>query len=409
MLKCGANKASGVIVMAGWKTWAGLGLAAALLTGVAQAQGAPTVHQAQVEARILFAPQAVAGSDGRRHVAYELRITSFQDGDNPLKLTRLAVFADAGQAPLSVVEGGALQALLNMPAPRGAPADGVPVESGRSRTLFLWLALPDGVKPASLRHELTFLTAKGDVQRADDVRAAVVQAAPVRIGPPLRGGRWLAVEGPGNARSHHWGGPVAINGRLTIPQRFAIDWFGLDDAHHSLRSRHEDLATSVDDDWVGYGQPVLAVADAVVVDARDGLPNGKPLAPLETPEDLTARTLYGNFAVLQLAPGVFAHYAHLQAGSVAVRVGQRVPRGTVIGRLGQTGSAGAPHLHFHLSNRPTFEGSEGLPFVIDAFTLQGRGSIEATFDPTQPVSPAPAKATARRNELPLNGDIVSFR
>ena len=39
------------------------------------------VHQAQVEARILWAPRVVPGSDGRRHVAYELRITSSQDGD----------------------------------------------------------------------------------------------------------------------------------------------------------------------------------------------------------------------------------------------------------------------------------------------------------------------------------------
>ena len=394
--------------MAGWwvKAWMAAVLTAAL--GSAQAEGAATVHQAQVEARILFAPQAVAGSDGRRHLAYELRVSSFQDSDNPLKLTRLAVFADAGQLPLAVVEGGALQGLLNQPTPEGAPADGVRVESGRSRTFFLWLALPDSVKPASLRHELTFLTTKGDVQRADDVRTTVVKASPIRIAPPLRGGRWLAVEGPGNAMSHHWGSPAAINGRLTIPQRYAIDWFGLDDAHHSLRSRHEDLATSVDEDWFGYGKPVLAVADAVVVDARDGIPNGKPLTPLETPEDLTARTLYGNFVVLQIAPGVYAHYAHLEAGSVAVRTGQRVPRGTVIGRLGQTGSAGAPHLHFHLSNLPTFEGSEGLPFVIDAFTLHGQGNIEASFDPTKPVSPAPAKATARRNELPLDGSVVSF-
>lgn len=376
--------------------------------GGAWAQAEPPAHQAQIEARILAAPQVVTGSDGQKHLAYEMRITSFQADDNPLKLTRLAVFAGAGTAPLTLVEGAGLHGLLNRPAPEDAPGDGVPIESGRTLTLFMWLTLPAGVLPGSLRHQLSFLTAKGDVQRADDVRAAVVATAPIRIGAPLRGGRWLAVEGPGNALSHHWGSLVAADGRLSIPQRFAIDWFGLDGGNHSLRSRHEDLASSVDEDWVGYGKEVLAVADGVVVDAHDGIANGKPLTPLEGPDDLTARTLYGNFVVLRIAPGVYAHYAHLQAGSVGVRVGQRVRRGTVVARLGQTGSAGAPHLHFHISNLPTFEHSEGLPFVVEAFTLHGQGRIEESFDPTKPAGPSATKATQRRSELPLDGNVVAF-
>lgn len=386
---------------------------ASLAAAAVQADGAvpapaPAWHQAQVEARILFAPQVVPGSDGARHLAYELRLTSFQDEDNPLTLTRLDVFTDAGKAPLLTVEGAELHRLLNRVAPDDAPKDGLGVASGRSLTLFLWLNLPAGTQPASLRHQLTFRTAKGELQRADGVRTRVVASAPIRIAAPLRGGRWLAAEGPGNALSHHWGGMVAIDGTLSIPQRFAIDWFGLDAANHSLRSKHEDLTTSVDEDWIGFGQDVLAVADGVVVDARDGIADGKPLRPLEGPDDLTARTLYGNFVVLRLAPGIYAHYAHLRAGSVQVRTGQRVKRGATLAQLGQTGSAGAPHLHFHLSDRPTFEHSQGLPFVVEAFTLLGQGKIEETFDPTTPSGASAVKATPRKNVLPLDGSIVSF-
>ncbi|MDY0743800.1 M23 family metallopeptidase [Paucibacter sp. R3-3] len=386
----------------------GLVLATVFFQAGASAQDA-TVHQAQVEARILAAPQAVTGSDGQKHLAYELRITSFQDDDDPLRLTRLAVFADAGAVPLTVIEGAALQRLLNHAVAEGSPGDGVAIGSGRSLTLFLWLTLPQGRQPGRLRHQLSFLTAKGIVQRADDVQTAVVGGAPISIDAPLRGGLWLAVEGPGNALSHHWGSPVAIDGRLSVPQRYAIDWFGLDEGRHSLRSRHENLASSVDEDWFGYGKDVLAVADGIVVDARDGLANGKPLAPQEEPQDLTARTLYGNFVILRIAPGVYAHYAHLQQGSVTVRIGQRVRRGAIVGRLGQTGSAGAPHLHFHLSDLPTFERSEGLPFVIDRFTWLGQGKIEESFDPTVTASPSATQAAApRRNAMPLDGDIVTF-
>jgi murein DD-endopeptidase MepM/ murein hydrolase activator NlpD len=365
------------------------------------------VHQAQVDCRFLAVPQAVRGSDGKTHLAYELRVTSFYSGDMPLKLTGLTIYPDGGSAPLRTIERAALASLLSQP-PEKTDAGGIAIAAGQTKTLFLWLTLPSGTRPASLRHQLTFAEPGGGIERADDVRLTLVSGPPISIGPPLRGGRWLAVEGPGNHLSHHWGSAVAIDGTLSIPQRFAIDWFGLDAGNHSVRGAHDSLAATVDEDWVGYRHDVLAVADGVVVDARDGTPNGKPLAPETVPDDLTARTLYGNFVILRIAPGVYAHYAHFERDSVAVRIGQHVRRGMVIGRLGQSGAAGAPHLHFHLSNRPTFERSEGLPYVIDAFTALGQSKVEDTFDPAKPVALLSAPAGKRRAGMPLDGSVVTF-
>lgn len=365
------------------------------------------IHQAQVECRFLAAPQAVRVSDGKTHLAYELRVTSFYSGDKPLRLTSLAIYPDGGSTPLQTIAGAALSSLLSQP-PEKAGDDGIAIAGGQTQTLFLWLTLPVGDRPAALRHQLTFAEPDGGIERADDVRLNLIPRAPISIGPPLRGGRWLAVEGPGNHLSHHWGSMVAIDGTLSIPQRFAIDWFGLDADNHSIRGAHDSLAATSDEDWVGYRHDVLAVADGVVVDAHDGAPNGKPLAPETVPDDLTARTLYGNFVILRIAPGIYAHYAHFERGSVAVRIGQHVRRRTVIGRLGQSGAAGAPHLHFHLSNRPTFERSEGLPYVIDAFTALGQSKVEDTFDAAKPVAFAPLPKGPKRAEMPLDGTVVTF-
>ncbi len=385
-----------------------LACAVALQSPVRLVAASPaTVHQAQVDCRFLAAPQAVRGSDGKTHLAYELRVTSFYSGDKPLKLTGLTIYPDGGSTPIETIKGAALSSLLSQP-PEKADAGGIAIAAGEKQTLFLWLTLPAGTRPASLRHQLTFAEPGGEIERADNVRLPLVPGMPISIGPPLRGGRWLAVEGPGNHLSHHWGSMVAIDGTLSIPQRFAIDWFGLDAGNHSVRGAHDSLAATVDEDWVGYRRDVLAVADGVVVDARDGAPNGKPLAPETVPDDLTARTLYGNFVILRVAPGVYAHYAHFERGSVAVRIGQRVRRGMVIGRLGQSGAAGAPHLHFHLSNRPTFERSEGLPYVIDAFTALGQSKVEDTFDPAKSVTLAPSPKGKRRAEMPLDGSVVTF-
>jgi len=367
----------------------------------------PVGHQAQVEIRALTMPRPVRGSDGAWHVAYELRITSFQGEDDPLRLTKMQVWQGSASRPLITMEGGAL-AKVARTGRDGDATDGVPIAAGTTITLFLWLRLAGPPHAGALRHELTFTTGKGVVQTAHDVRIPVSDVAPIVVAPPLRGGPWLAAEGPGNYLSHHWGSMTAIDGKLTIPQRFAIDWFLIDDRGHAFGGGSAVPSATTDLDWFGYGQDVLAVADGVVVDARDGVPDGKPLAPMASPDDLTSRTLYGNFVVLKIGPNVYAHYAHLRNGSVTMRIGQHIRRGMVIGRLGQTGAAGAPHLHFHLSDSVRFEQSEGLPYLIEGFARIGHGSINDMLDPARLVDWHAKGSDAVSQELPLDGDIVHF-
>lgn len=61
---------------------------------------------------------------------------------------------------------------------------------------------------------------------------------------------------------------------------------------------------------------------------------------------------YGRRVVLghRLPDGLEAYtvYAHLAPGSVRVRAGQRVGAGAVLGRVGQSGRATTPHLHFEI-------------------------------------------------------------
>jgi len=359
---------------------------------------------APVEARVPFAPEGFTGTDGAIHLAYELHITNFYGDTGVLKPKGLQVFGDDAKTPLLVLDKNQLSQSV-----RPTPAEHAPVSiaPGKRAVVFVWITLPAGTAlPHTLRHRIEFDTEKRTVTTLDGAATKVDSQKPVTLGPPFRGGRWLAHEGPGNAHSHHWGSLVAVNGDLTIPQRYALDLVGVDDAGHAMRPGVKDMQKTTYADWIGYGAEVIAVADGVVRDTRDGEQEHKPLSPQPEPSSLTADGLFGNYVVLELQPGVFATYAHLKKGSVKVRPGDRVHRGQSLGQLGQSGNSAAPHLHFQLSTAVAFEGSEGLPYVFESFDYLGPESEAQLFG--QGEAWKESAVGQRKLQMPLNDVVVRF-
>ncbi|WP_439448288.1 M23 family metallopeptidase [Stenotrophomonas sp. ATs4] len=364
----------------------------------------PAPVPAPVEARVPFAPTPFIGSDGLRHLAYELHITNFYGDTGALQPQSLQVFADNAATPLLTLDSPALRGWV-----RPLPADNVAlsIAPGKRLVVFLWLSLPPTVPvPHTLRHHMLLGTERQGTVLLEGASVQINPAPVLALGPPLQGGRWLAHEGPGAAQSHHWGSLVAVNGDLTIPQRFALDLVGVDEQGRAVRPDAKDLQHIRHPDWVGYAAPVLAVADGTVRAIRDGQPEHAPLTPQPEPASLSAEGLFGNYVVLEIAPDVFASYAHLRAGSVSVKPGQRVQRGQVLAQLGQSGNSGAPHLHFQLSDKPTFEGSEGIPYVFQNFDYLGPESEAQLFG--QGDAWKAAAAAPREHQLPLNDIVIAF-
>ncbi len=389
--------------MAKLRCWISLGVSGCLAACPLMAFAAP----AEVEVRVLATPQAVAGSDGATHLAYELDITNFYASTGMLKLTCVDVMDKDKQHTLAQFSGDDLASLLP-PGDTLATDKTLAIDGGRHAVILIWLSLPKGVSvPASLSHRLEFKTSQGSVDTVDGVPVAVETRSPIRLSSPVRGGLWLADEGPGNAQSHHWGSLVAENGVLTIPQRYAIDFFGLDSGGHAVAVPIDKLGDSQPADWAGYNAEILAVADGVVRSVQNGVPEHKMLAPQEARE-MTPKALYGNFVVLEIAPHIFVHYAHMRPGSVTVKIGDKVHRGDVLGRVSLTGGAGAPHLHIHLSDTAGFGQSQGLPFEFEAFTLVGRSTESDVLNRDTDLHLAPTTGKPVSNALPLNGDLVKF-
>lgn len=91
--------------------------------------------------------------------------------------------------------------------------------------------------------------------------------------------------------------------------------------------------------------------------------------------------IYGNTVIIDHGLGLFSLVCHLS--SIAVEVGDRVSRGDILGRTGETGLAGGDHLHFELR-------LGGLPvnprewwdakWIRDHLT----GKLDATYDVLAP-------------------------
>jgi hypothetical protein len=230
------------------------------------------------------------------------------------------------------------------------------------------------------------------------------------IGPPLVGKHWVAFNGCCEASGVHRGTGLPINGQIHFAQRFAIDWIRLDDQGRMMHGDPSDVRS-----YTSYGANVLAVADGTVVEILNTLDNQSPPHSPD-PKTITLANVDGNHVVLDLGNSFFAFYAHMQKGSVTVQPGDRVKRGQVLGKLGNTGNSSAPHLHFHVMDGPSVLGSEGVPYVIDNFALAGQVPAEkfAAADTDDEFVAEDwgqglfAQPSPRQSQFPLDLTIIDF-
>lgn len=163
------------------------------------------------------------------------------------------------------------------------------------------------------------------------------------LDPPVRG-QWAILNPPGHAR-------------------LAFDFLAVDDRKSPYQGvtllRHVISDISVEN-TLAWDQPVFSVADGTVVAASDGAPDRQRICMAQ---DLFRLMMFGpkmappfsgpggNYIVLKCGD-VYPLYAHLKMGSVAVRAGDIVRKGDLLGKVGNSGSSLQPHLHFQVMDSP---------------------------------------------------------
>jgi Peptidase family M23 len=352
-------------------------------------------------ATALAVPHAVPGTDGRVHLPYELLLTNVSAAR--MRLDRVETLDRESQdRVVATLTGAELEAAVEPYLPT-ASHELDPLQMTR---VFLDLtAAPGSPLPTALAHRFSYTATPASSDRGGGTSLTgftTVSSQPaVVLDPPLAGNRWVAGNGCCFPPSAHRLGTLPVNGALYAAQRFAIDFVQLDAAGHMYEGP-VDVLTS----YPYFGDPLYAVADGVVVRSRDDLPE-RTAGSL--PTDTSMENVDGNYVVLDIGDGRFAFYAHLQTGSVQVRVGDTVRQGQLLGRLGNTGNTTGPHLHFHVMDGPSPLASNGLPYTFRAFSSEG--TLTTSLDDLgagQPATISPALAGQFEARLPLDNQVISF-
>jgi hypothetical protein len=315
---------------------------------------------------VVAEPIPVPATDGKVHLAYELKLTNTLDQD----VTLASVAAVSGDRTLLSLAGDGLAHWTRI---LGTTTPTTTLRPSTSAVVWLDVAVDKpGDVPTNLVHAIGVTLSRPQpplmpaTMTESIAPVAVDTGRPVAISPPLTGPNWLDGNSCCEMTAHRMA-VSPLNGELWAPERFAIDYVQLTDGGVLTGDR-----TKLDS-YPYFGADIHAVADGPVVAVVDGLPEQAPGA---NPTGLPLDQYAGNHVVQDIGGGNYAFYAHLKTGSVKVKPGDKLTIGQSIGALGNSGNTDGPHLHFHVMSTPNPLHANGLPFVFKKFRLDNRLSAE---------------------------------
>lgn len=184
-------------------------------------------------------------------------------------------------------------------------------------------------------------------------------------------GRWLVQNSPADR--------VPSHGTTAFATSYAIDFVPVDETGRSAQMSVRSLVLpEAPERFAGFGRPVLAPVDGVVVGAHDAEGDHAAYRGLRSIGYALTQgrraaagwvALAGNHVLLE-QDGVVVALCHLKRGSVRVRQGDRVLAGDVVGRCGNSGNSTEPHLHVQAMSGPDGARSRAVPLCF-------RGAVPA--------------------------------
>ena len=293
-------------------------------------------------------------------IGYTLKTWEFEKEN--LELQKIIVLDGDTHEELFVIEKENLPVIYKDPLP---PAEFFVWPTLTSYYLSIQLPIPLGVNPPeNVFHKFVFKNGVSQVETTVEggFFSPRINESPVVISSPVKG-KNLVFENQ-STMGYHFYVLIPRDNDMFYPERYAFDTTEMND---ELTAIYEG-DPKVNESYFNYGSTLYAVADGVVVQIQDGLPENHGDA-----EDVTFNSLLenaGNFLVLDIGGGRYACYCHCIPGSFLVAEGDSIKEGDPIARLGNSGNSTAPHLHFQISDGPDILSSKGIPIVLKEYSMR---------------------------------------
>lgn len=358
------------------------------------------LRPAQLAASVVRRPDPMLAY-GEAYLVYELLLTNYDA--SPVEVHNLRITAPSHQGAKFEFSGRQLDGMTAVVGHGGQPGSPTIIESGASRLVFVWLKFDSAsAVPRRLSQFIGYRVKRDGTAEEGELALpamTVDEAPPLTVGPPLKGGDWLVNGGPANT-SYHRRAYMTLDGALKFAQRFAIDYekVGPDGRTYAGDPKKNQS-------YHCYGADVIAVADGTVAAVHDGVPDNVPDL-VKRAVEMTLETAGGNYVALDVGYGRYALYGHLIPGSLKVKPGERVRRGQLLGRLGDSGNSTEPHLHFQISDAPSFLNADGLPYLYERVGVRPARVVDANVDP--PVIRVTGPAQEHLSTMLLENQVVDF-
>lgn len=356
-------------------------------------------------ASLISEPNLAPMSDGSFKLAYELTISNAASVEVTMENIEIRD-ADNTDNIIATLEGADLEKNLHIP---GTETPSTLFPSSQSGLLMINLTFPDKDSvPENLIHYINVNTGNLSPKLPENILEKVAQTkvdkeTPIVISPPLKGEGWLAVAV--NDYWYHRATVMPINGEWFAPERWAVDYIQL--TPDNLFANND---STINENYPQYGQEIIAVRDGhITATTDDEIDN----APPNMPEGMTLQKAGGNYVFQDIGDGHSAFYAHMIPGSLKVKQGDYVKAGQVLGLLGNSGNTDAPHLHFHIIEGDHPLAADGVPYVIDSFTItdtvESDDNLQEEFNsPATPLTVTSQDPKTYTDVMPDNLSIITF-
>lgn len=168
-----------------------------------------------------------------------------------------------------------------------------------------------------------------------------------------------------------WGGDTKAQNYHVVSktQKHAFDFLILGKGNKTY-----ERSGTRNEDYYAFGKPIYAVCDAEVFQVITGVADNKPGA-------MNPAQALGNSVTLKTANNEYIVYAHFEYGTVQVKEGDRVKKGQMLGRCGNSGNSSEPHLHLHIQDGPNPLTSIGVKCYFEK--VQRRDTILTDYSPVR--------------------------